>query len=348
MDQFDAFSDNTQSHQNTLQSGAGGEFDPDAAMNDFLKREQETFGTAGTDDFFGGGNVAGSNNNNNNNTLLSPENQTAASSNRNSFGGAAGSNGFDAVNMMSSAASEPAQQRKESAAALSVRAEQPTSASSFDNAALSRKESMVSNSNSISSNYQQQQQQQNRPMSATVSPTSAQTPREDTQAVKEWRAKQDKKIQARDEQMKKKHEETIQKARQEIDKFYEEYNQQKSKAIAANRESEQTFLRVRDETKVNEGINVWEKVCNQVDFNAPSSGSLMKKDTAPLSAGVGKSAQSGGRAGTSTAGGSGGNQNTNSNADALVKRDTARFKAILLQLKNDSKAPGNVAVKANN
>lgn len=62
-------------------------------------------------------------------------------------------------------------------------------------------------------------------MSATVSPTSAQTPREDTQAVKEWRAKQDKKIQARDEQMKKKHEETIQNARQEIDKFYEEYNQ---------------------------------------------------------------------------------------------------------------------------
>ncbi|KAI3640199.1 hypothetical protein MIR68_001077 [Amoeboaphelidium protococcarum] len=346
MDQFDAFSDNTQSNQNTLQSGAGGEFDPDAAMNDFLKREQETFGTAGTDDFFGG-DVAGVSNDNNN-TLLSPDNQTA-SSNRNSFGGVAGSNGFDSVNMMSSAASEPAQQRKESAAVLSVRAEQPTSASSFDNAALSRKESMVSNSNSINSNYQQQQQQpqQNRPMSATVSPTSAQTPREDTQAVKEWRAKQDKKIQARDEQMKKKHEETIQKACLEIDKFYEEYNQQKSKAIAVNRESEQTFLRVRDETKVNEGINVWEKVCNQIDFNAPSSGSL-KKDTAPLSAGVGKSAQSGGRAGSSTAGGSGGNQNSSSNADVQVKRDTARFKAILSQLKNDSQAPGNVAVKANN
>jgi hypothetical protein len=64
---------------------------------------------------------------------------------------------------------------------------------------------------------------------------SAQVSEEDSEAVKEWRAKQAEEIAARDEASKKKREETILKAEKAIDQFYDDYNASKEKNIRENK-----------------------------------------------------------------------------------------------------------------
>ena len=93
------------------------------------------------------------------------------------------------------------------------------------------------------------------------------------------------------------------------------------------REVEKTYVKSREE----EGKivpNVWERVANQVDLVGGS--------------GKSKAAEAKVTAGTN---GSNGNKSAPTSAEPpAAKKDTLRFKAILLQLKNDPKAPGNQAV----
>lgn len=51
----------------------------------------------------------------------------------------------------------------------------------------------------------------------------------------QWREKQKEVIAERDAESEKKKEETIKQAREDIDKFYEEYNDKKQKSIEENR-----------------------------------------------------------------------------------------------------------------
>jgi hypothetical protein len=51
----------------------------------------------------------------------------------------------------------------------------------------------------------------------------------------QWREKQKEVIAERDAESEKKKEETIKHAREDIDKFYEEYNDKKQKSIEENR-----------------------------------------------------------------------------------------------------------------
>lgn len=86
-----------------------------------------------------------------------------------------------------------------------------------------------------------------------------------------------------------------------------------------NRETEKTMTKTRDEKS---GGNVWEKVCSHIDFN-PST----KKDAKTVIPPAGSLANK-----------------SEKKEEVTVKKDVSRMKAILLQLKNDPKAPGNKVV----
>ncbi|CAO3590338.1 unnamed protein product [Absidia cylindrospora] len=63
----------------------------------------------------------------------------------------------------------------------------------------------------------------------------AMLPDEEPAVVRQWREKQQELIAQRDEEAENKKQETIQKAREDIDRFYEEYNEKKQKSIEENR-----------------------------------------------------------------------------------------------------------------
>ncbi|KAL0073930.1 clathrin light chain [Phycomyces blakesleeanus] len=123
----------------------------------------------------------------------------------------------------------------------------------------------------------------------------AMLPDEEPETVRHWREKQKEVIAARDEEAENIKQETIQQARADIDKFYEEYNDKKQKAIEENREREENYQKDREEAA---SANVWERVAREVDT---SSGKA--------------------------------NQPT---------RDVSRMKDLMLDLRKDPKAPGNI------
>jgi t-SNARE complex subunit (syntaxin) len=141
---------------------------------------------------------------------------------------------------------------------------------------------------------------------------------DDSEAVSKWRKEQESQLAKRQAEWKKKHEETLVKARKEIDTFYAEYNQKKEKSKKANREAES-----KSQTEQAQAKNVWERVTTHIDFNATiGQTSIVQKDKDVKDKKAGNSAA----------------------AAAVVpevKRDVGRFKSMLLQLKNDPKAPGN-------
>jgi hypothetical protein len=117
-------------------------------------------------------------------------------------------------------------------------------------------------------------------------------------------------------------------------------------------ESEKTFIKTRDEAGKSGSGNVWDKVTAQIDFNTTGAkkDTTVKTITAGLSVTNLNSSSAMGGQKPSTAGSSsaqsavaGGSEKTQA---ADVKKDTSRLKNLLLQLKNDPKAPGNEMVAA--
>lgn len=92
-------------------------------------------------------------------------------------------------------------------------------------------------------------------------------------------------------------------------------------------------MKTRDELHSNSskaGGNQWEKVASHIDFNATSTKKEpASKTTSPLSATPASATTS-----------SAVKNNKDEKSDVVVKKDTSRMKSVLLQLKNDSKAPG--------
>ncbi|KAJ2959623.1 hypothetical protein NQZ79_g4922 [Umbelopsis isabellina] len=82
------------------------------------------------------------------------------------------------------------------------------------------------------------------------------------EVVKQWREKQKELIAERDAESEAKKHEIIQKAREAIDQFYEDYNDKKQKAIEQNREKEENEQSERD--KAASGT-VWDRITREID-----------------------------------------------------------------------------------
>ncbi|KAL0141036.1 clathrin light chain [Mucor lusitanicus] len=98
----------------------------------------------------------------------------------------------------------------------------------------------------------------------------AMLPEEEPETVRQWREKQKEVIAERDAESEKKKEETIKQAREDIDKFYEEYNDKKQKSIEENREREENTQKNREE--VASSGNIWDRVAREVDISNAKTG----------------------------------------------------------------------------
>ncbi|KAF9318538.1 hypothetical protein BG003_011082 [Podila horticola] len=101
------------------------------------------------------------------------------------------------------------------------------------------------------------------------SPNSARAPQFKSQTqevvpeiIREWRDKQAAIVEEKDARSEVKRQETIGAAHEAIDRFYEDYNQKKSKSIAENRDKEEAFLAKRDD--VSSGTQ-WERINRHLD-----------------------------------------------------------------------------------
>ncbi|KAG2197346.1 hypothetical protein INT46_001253 [Mucor plumbeus] len=124
----------------------------------------------------------------------------------------------------------------------------------------------------------------------------AMLPEEEPETVRQWREKQKEVIAERDAESEKKKEETIKHAREDIDKFYEEYNDKKQKSIEENREREENTVKSREE--VASSGNIWDRVAREVEVSNAKTGYHIQ--------------------------------------------DVTRMKELMLDLKKDEKAPGNI------
>ncbi|KAJ3098129.1 hypothetical protein HDU96_000127, partial [Phlyctochytrium bullatum] len=132
----------------------------------------------------------------------------------------------------------------------------------------------------------------------------------------EWRQKFAAAIAERDARAEKKHQETLQLAKESLERFYADYNEKKARAIAKNKELEES-LRSSDEGSSTG--NVWERVVKQIELSSVSSVNQAR---------VAKTGKSDGT-----------EKKDDKPKKALAKtKDTSRMKSLLLSLKNDKKA----------
>lgn len=85
------------------------------------------------------------------------------------------------------------------------------------------------------------------------------------EVVKQWRETRDLQLQDRSEKSAQRKDETVKAAQQNIDDFYENYNQKKEKTIAATRKDEEEFLAKREDTSA--GGTSWERIAKLVDLS---------------------------------------------------------------------------------
>ena len=83
--------------------------------------------------------------------------------------------------------------------------------------------------------------------------------------IREWRERRDLQIQHRDEVSHDRKQKTIQEAQQNIDDFYDNYNNKKDKEIAKTRKEAEEFLANRDDTTA--GGTSWERIAKLVDLS---------------------------------------------------------------------------------
>jgi hypothetical protein len=88
---------------------------------------------------------------------------------------------------------------------------------------------------------------------------------EEPEVIKEWREKRDAQIAKRAEQFAQQREETVREAQQNIDDFYENYNNKKEKTIAQTRKDAEQFLASREDTT--SGGTSWERIAKLVDVS---------------------------------------------------------------------------------
>jgi hypothetical protein len=85
------------------------------------------------------------------------------------------------------------------------------------------------------------------------------------EVIREWRERRDLQIQHRDEVSAERKNKTIDEARQNIDDFYDNYNNKKEKEVAKTRREADEFLKSRDDTTA--GGTSWERISKLVDLS---------------------------------------------------------------------------------
>jgi len=83
--------------------------------------------------------------------------------------------------------------------------------------------------------------------------------------ITEWRERRDLALTERAEKSERKKDETVKAAQQNIDDFYENYNQKKEKTIAQTRREADEFLASREDTSA--GGTSWERIAKLVDLS---------------------------------------------------------------------------------
>jgi hypothetical protein len=88
---------------------------------------------------------------------------------------------------------------------------------------------------------------------------------EEPEVIKQWREKRDAQIAKRAEQFSRQREETVKDAQQNIDDFYENYNNKKEKTITQTHKEADEFLANREDTT--SGGTSWERIAKLVDVS---------------------------------------------------------------------------------
>lgn len=88
---------------------------------------------------------------------------------------------------------------------------------------------------------------------------------EEPEVIKNWREKRDAQNAKRAEQFAAQRAETVQEAQQNIDDFYENYNNKKEKTVAQTRKEAEQFLASREDTT--SGGTSWERIAKLVDVS---------------------------------------------------------------------------------
>lgn len=107
------------------------------------------------------------------------------------------------------------------------------------------------------------------PTTSSYPPPAFEEPEEEPEVIKEWRTKRDAQIARRDEISAEKKAETIKQAQQDIDAFYEEYNNKKERGITQTRREADEFLNSIDDTTA--GGTSWERIAKLVDLSGKGS-----------------------------------------------------------------------------
>lgn len=95
-------------------------------------------------------------------------------------------------------------------------------------------------------------------------------PETESDALREWRQRFADAVAERDRKSEQKHKEQVEAAKQAIDKFYEDYNVKKQKAVKENRENES------QQAVENASGTVWEKIAREVDAAAQAQAKSSK------------------------------------------------------------------------
>ena len=106
------------------------------------------------------------------------------------------------------------------------------------------------------------------PGAPAQAPTFTDEPEPDV--IREWRERRDLAIQHRDEVSAEKKERTVKEAQQNIDDFYENYNNKRDKGITQTQKEAEDFLASRDNTT--SGGTSWERIAKLVDLSGKGSG----------------------------------------------------------------------------
>ncbi|KAJ2505101.1 Clathrin light chain [Coemansia sp. RSA 2052] len=135
----------------------------------------------------------------------------------------------------------------------------------------------------------------------------------------EWQGKQREIVSDRDRVASAKHETMVQEAQQAVDRFYEEYNEKKDRAIEQNRANQEIELQAASKG------GLWERVVKQIDLATKASQDQKSAAASTTARSPPAQQQQPQQQGT---------------------RDTSRMRELLQDLKRDPEAPGAKPKKA--
>ncbi|TPX56337.1 hypothetical protein SpCBS45565_g08430 [Spizellomyces sp. 'palustris'] len=153
-------------------------------------------------------------------------------------------------------------------------------------------------------------------------PLQSREPEPEPEIVRQWREDFNARVAERDARSKAKHTETLNAAKESLERFYAEYNDKKTKSINRNKEQEKNTIAERDDTTSG---TVWDRVVKQIEMTAQASSASSSKGKVDLKPGRLADEKS---------------KDAKTAKPVMKTRDTARMKQLLMSLRKDSKAPG--------